>query len=108
MRSSNNLEKKDFFRHILKTSASTYERSASQFFRTTAGMQPAPEAFDESRLVITFLTIFGVTGILRSFKSVLKGKQVERYQSYQNYSPYKTFQETILLCQMQKSTPQGH
>ena len=48
-----------------------YESSGSQFFRTTTGIQSGPDAFDESRFVITFLTILD---ILCSFRLVLKGK----------------------------------
>ena len=33
-----------------------------------------PDAFDESRFVMTFLTILGVTDILCSFRLVLEGK----------------------------------
>ena len=31
-----------------------YERSGPQFFRTTTGIKSGPEAFDESRFVMTF------------------------------------------------------
>ena len=51
-----------------------YESSGSQFFRTTTGIQPGPDAFDESMFVMTFLNIFGVTEILCGFTLVLKGK----------------------------------
>ena len=37
-------------------------------------MQSAPDAFDESKFVMTFLTILGVTEILCSFRLVLDGK----------------------------------
>ena len=46
----------------------------AQFFRTTTGIQSRPDAFDESNLVMTFLTILGVTEILCSFSLVLEGK----------------------------------
>ena len=59
---------------ILKSSASMYESSGSQFFRTITGIQPGPDAFDESRLVMTFLTILGVAEKLCSFKLVLEEK----------------------------------
>ena len=36
--------------------------------------QSGPDAFDKSRLVMTFLTILGVTEILYSAKLVLEGK----------------------------------
>ena len=51
-----------------------YESSGSQFFRTTTGIQPGPDGFDESRFVMTFLTILGVMEILCSFRLVLEGK----------------------------------
>ena len=70
MRPSNN----DSFRYILKISASMYERSGSQFFRTISGIQAGPDTFDESRFVKTFLTILRLTEILCSFRLVLEGK----------------------------------
>ena len=51
-----------------------YESSGSQFFRTTTGIQSGPDAFDESRFVMTLLTILGVMQILCSFRLVLEGK----------------------------------
>ena len=51
-----------------------YESSGSQFFRTTTGIQSGPDAIDESRFVMTFLTILGVMEILCSFRLVLEGK----------------------------------
>ena len=38
--------KQDSFRYILTTSASMYETSSIQFFRTTTGIQSGPDAFD--------------------------------------------------------------
>ena len=51
-----------------------YESSGSQFFRTSTGIQSGPDAFDESRFIMTFLSILGVTEILCSFRLVLEGK----------------------------------
>ena len=51
-----------------------YESSGSQLFRTTTGTQSGPDAFDESRFVMTFLTILGVIEILCSFRLVLERK----------------------------------
>ena len=59
---------------MLKSPAGKYEKSGSQFFRTTIRIQPGPDAFDESRFIMTFLTILGVTEILCSFRLVLEGK----------------------------------
>ena len=58
----------------MKSLASTFESSGSQFFRTTTGIQSGPDAFDESRFVMTFLTISGVMEILCSCRLVLEGK----------------------------------
>ena len=66
--------KQDPFRHILKSSATMYQSSGSQFFRTTTGIQSGPDAFDESRLIMTFLSILGVTEILCTFRLVLARK----------------------------------
>ena len=51
-----------------------YERSGSQFFRTATGIQSGPDTFNESRFVMTFVIILGVTAILFSFGWVLEGK----------------------------------
>ena len=66
--------KQDSFRHLLKSLASVYESSGSQIFRTTTGIQSEPDAFDESRFVMTFSTNLGLTEILCSFRLVLEGK----------------------------------
>ena len=50
------------------------ESSASQFFRTTTRIQLGPNAIDEERFVMTFLTTLGVTEILCSFRLVLERK----------------------------------
>ena len=50
-----------------------YESSGSKFFRTTTGIQSGPETFGESKFIIPFLTILGVTEIF-SFRLVTKGK----------------------------------
>ena len=60
--------------NILKGSASMYEGSSLNFFRTTTGLQSGPDIFDELRFVMTFLTILGVKQILYSLKIVLEGK----------------------------------
>ena len=73
IRPSNNLENKTLL-DILKSSASVYKSSTSQFFRTITGIQSGPDAFDESRFIMTFLTILGVIEILCSFRLVLEGK----------------------------------
>ena len=50
------------------------ESSGSQFFKITSGKELGPDSFDKSRLVMTFLTNLGVTGILCSLRSALEEK----------------------------------
>ena len=66
--------KQDSFRHILKSTCSKYESSNPHFFRSTTRIKSEPEAFDESRLVMNFLTNVGVTEISCSFRLVLEVK----------------------------------
>ena len=66
--------KQEFFRPMLKSAASMYESSGSQFFRTTNVIQSGRDAFDKSRFDMTFLTFLGVMVILCSFRWVLEGK----------------------------------
>ena len=49
-----------------------HDSSGSQFFITTTGIQSGAATFEESRFVMTFLTILGVMEILGSFRLVLK------------------------------------
>ena len=51
-----------------------YESLDSQFFRTTTGIQSGPHTFDESKFIMTFLSILGVTEILCSFRLVVEAK----------------------------------
>ena len=46
----------------------------SQFFRITTEIKSGPYTFNESRLVMTFLTILGITEILCGFRLVLEEK----------------------------------
>ena len=78
--------KKYSFGHILKTSSSMSESFGSQFFRTTTGIQSRAEIFDESRLVMSFLTNFGITGILCSFRLVLERSADKEIPSHQDKS----------------------
>ena len=48
--------------------------AGSQYFRTTTGIESGPDAFEESRLVMTFLDKWWVTEILCSFRLVLEGE----------------------------------
>ena len=66
--------KQNYFRNLLKSSASIYESLGPQFLRTTTGIQSAPDTFNKLRLIMTFLVFLGVTKILCSFKLVLEVK----------------------------------
>ena len=55
-----------------------HDSSGSQFFITTTGIQSGANTFEESRFVMTFLTILGVMEILGSFRLVLKGKTAKK------------------------------
>ena len=50
------------------------ESSVSQFFRTTTGIQSGPDNLNESRVIMTFLTILRVTEMLCTFRLVVEGK----------------------------------
>ena len=50
------------------------ESSGSQFFRTPTGILSGPDAFDKSKLIMTFLTILGDTEIFCNFRLVIEGK----------------------------------
>ena len=54
--------------------AGMHESLGSQFLRITTGIQSGPDTFDESKFVMTFLTILGVTEISWSFRLVVAGK----------------------------------
>ena len=64
----------------MKSLASIYESSGSQFLRTTTGIQSGPVAFGELRFVITSLTILRVIEILCSIRLVLQGKTCKEIQ----------------------------
>ena len=84
----------------MKSSASMYESSGSQFFRTTTGIQSGPGIFDESRFVMTFLTILGVTEILCSFRLVLEGKTGKKIPK----SSRLDFLENLALSDAEENT----
>ena len=55
--------------------------------------------------VMTFLTILRVTEILCSFRLVLEGKTCKKIPESTRFEfVAKSFQQIILLCQMQKTT----
>ena len=83
--------KQDSFRHILKSLASMYESSGSQFFRTTTGIQSGPDTFEESKFIMVFLTILGVMEILFSFRLVLEGKTGKDIQEPSRLEFFKEF-----------------
>ena len=69
----------------MKSSACMKESSGSQFFRTTSGIQLAPDVFGKSRFIMTFSTILRVKEILCSFKLVLEGKTGKEIHQDEDY-----------------------
>ena len=80
MRPFNNLENKTLS-----------DTSGSQFFRTTTGIQSGPYVFDESRFVMTFLTILGVMEILCTFRLVLEGKTGKEIPELSRFEFFEKF-----------------
>ena len=70
-------------------------------------MQSGSDAFDKLRFIMTFLTILGVAEILCSFKLVLEEKADKEISESTRLEFLESFQQTILLYQMQKTTPPG-
>ena len=93
--------KQDSFRHILKRSASIYESSYSQFFRTTTGIQSGQDTFDEPKFVV----ILGVNEVLCSFRLVLEEKIDKVIPESSRSELLEKFLANNLLYQMQKRTP---
>ena len=60
---------------MLESATSIYENFDSKFCRTTTGMQSGLDSFEESRLVMIFLTNLRVTRVLYSFGLVLEGEK---------------------------------
>ena len=81
--------------------------SGSLFFKSTTGMQSVPDAFDKSKFIMTFSTILGVTEILCCFRLVLEGKTGKEIPESSRLKFLEKCQQTILLYQMQKTTPPG-
>ena len=69
--------KQDSFRRILKSSANVYEIPILQLFRNNTVIKSRLDTFDDSGLVITFLTNFADARILYSLRLVLEAKAVK-------------------------------
>ena len=89
---------------MLKSSASIYQSSGSQIFRTNIATQSGPDVFDESRFVMTFLTILGVIE-LYSFRLVLEGKTGKEIPTSSRLQFLEKFLANNLLYQIQMTTP---
>ena len=61
-----------FFQHILKSLTNMYRSSSSPFFRTPTRIQSGPDTSEESKSVMVFLNILGVTRILYSLRYLRK------------------------------------
>ena len=74
---------------------------------TAINIKSGPDTFDESRFVMTFLTILEVTEILYSDKLVLKGQTSKEITESSRLEFLEKFWQSILLYQMQKTTTPG-
>ena len=73
-------EKQDSFRYILKSSASMYESSDLEFFRTTTRIQFGPDAFDESSFAMTFLDQFQISSRRENGKEIPESSRLRVYR----------------------------
>ena len=77
-----------------KTLSDTYWRVqvVCMFFRNTTGIQSGPDAFDDSRFLMTFLTFFRIMEILCKFSLVLEEKILEFLEMFlaNNFVPCST------------------
>ena len=89
MRPCKNLEEKIPF--LLKSSAGMHESSGSQFFTTTTEIQSGADAFEESRLAITFLTNLGVILTLHSFRLLLEWKAGKKIHELSRFEVLEKF-----------------
>ena len=64
---------------------------AHRFFKTTTEIQSGQDAFDESRLVKTFLPNLEVTEILCSFRLVLEGQACKKVPESSSSAFLETF-----------------
>ena len=95
--------KQDSFRHFYLRVQPVCKKVRCQSSFAT-GMQSAPDAFDESKFVMTFLTILGVTEILCSFRLVLDGKTFKEIPELSRLEFIKKFyqlQNNFIWCKKQ-------
>ena len=103
--------KQESFRHLFKNSTSMYESSGSHFFKTTTEIQSKPDAFDNSRFVMTFLTVLVVCKFgsfknpfamvtvpskfyfrFRRFVLLIQTKKNDSYELWQQHKQLKTME----------------
>ena len=85
-----------------------YKSSGAHLFRATTEIQSGPRAFDKSKFVMTFLTIFSVREVLGSFILVLEGKMAKEITESSRLEFLKKVFSKILLYEMQKITLPGN
>ena len=79
-----------------------YESSGSQFFRT----QSRPDTSDESRLIMKFLIILGVTELFRSFRLVVDektGKEIPKSSRLESLEKFEA--KKFALSDAEDNTP---
>ena len=103
MKPSNNLENKtpkDSYWRVQLICKKVPARSSLE-----APLEYNQDGFDKSRFIMTVLAILEVTEILCSFKLILEGNKGKEIPESSRLYFLESFQETILLYQMQKTTP---
>ena len=72
------------------------------------GIQSGPDAFDESRFVMTFLTILGVTQILCSFRLALEGRAGKEIPESSRFEFLEKFSANNFAFSDAEDNPPGH
>ena len=83
-----------------------YKSSGCQCFRTTTGIQSEPDVFDESRFIMSFLTMLGIIKRLCGFRLVLDKTGKEIPESSRLEFLQKFLANNFALSEAEDSTPE--
>ena len=104
MRASNNLENKTLSDKSYRVQLVCIKVQAHSSLQPS--LESGPDAFHESRLTMTFLTILGVMEILHSYRLVLEGKTVKEIsESSRSEFLVKFLANNITLSDAEDKTP---
>ena len=91
--------KQDSFRHIFKNSASMYESSGSQFFRTTTGIQLQGFSQEQKNLCFAWIAVFSIWKALQ----VLRKADIKIVACAIYMHLFFSFTYTLLFCRKVKN-----